>query len=172
MLLCHLGCYLCRKMEREKGRKKETILSPSPPLYLLLSLALQPPLKNPREPLGRREKLRWPTSVTAKIFNKHHNKNLLQNIKLKLRQQLRFDNNILKSVTTKASERHGKSLQTPTTKVCNRRGRSLSTSTTKVCNRPGKNLKTPTTNCKDFTRGGNEFRGGSNSTRFQYFSNS
>ena len=62
---------------------------------------------------------------------------------MKLRQQLRFDNNILKSVTTKASERHGKSLQTLTTKVCNRRDRSLSTSTTKVCNRRGKNLKTP-----------------------------
>ena len=35
-----------------------TILFPSPPIYLLLSLALnRPPFKNPREPLGRRELL-------------------------------------------------------------------------------------------------------------------
>ena len=33
------------------------IFFPSPPIHSVLSLALQPPLKNPREPLRRREAL-------------------------------------------------------------------------------------------------------------------
>ena len=90
---------------------------------------------------------------------------LAQHKILKQRQQLRFDDNTLKSVTTKAFECHDKSL-TLTTKVCSCRGRSLSTLKTKVCDCHSKKLKTPTNKVcqchgKSFTCGG------SNSTRFQ-----